>query len=165
MGDSAESTSRPVAVRTRHASEAVRARLRLLLALVLLPLAVAVSAASLLPIDHYTGDTRFEIPRGTWAQRMAGKPLAILPTHIRVYSGTNLVLMNQDDVPQIFGPTLIMPGQTFRLPFDMPAEYQFVCSAHTSGFMTVLVEEAPVSPWARLRWRARILAKKFEMRT
>lgn len=128
-------------------------------------MAAIVSASSLLPIDHYDRDTRFEIPKGTWAQRMAGKPLEILPSHIRLYSGTKLVLKNQDDVPQIFGPTLIMPGQTFSLPFDMPAEYQFVCSAHTSGFMTVLVEDAPISPWTRLLWNVRTLAQKLKVKT
>jgi hypothetical protein len=64
---------------------------------------------------------------------------------------------NLDEVPQIFGPTLIMPGQTLRLPFDMPAEYQFACTAHVSGQMTIVVDEAPTQLLARLRWRARAL--------
>jgi hypothetical protein len=60
-----------------------------------------------------------------------------------------------DEVPQIFGPTLMMPGQSFRLPFESAAEYQFACTAHASGQMTIIVEPYPDSPWARLRWRVR----------
>jgi hypothetical protein len=68
-----------------------------------------------------------------------------------------LVLKNLDDVPQIFGPTLMMPGQSFRLPFALASSYQFACTAHASGEMTVIVEEFPDSPWARLRFRVREL--------
>jgi hypothetical protein len=68
-----------------------------------------------------------------------------------------LVLQNRDDVPQIFGPTLMMPGQSFKLPFERVAEYQFACTAHASGQMTITVEPYPASPWARIRWRAREL--------
>ena len=57
-----------------------------------------------------------------------------------------LVLRNLDDVPQIFGPTLIMPGQNFRLPFESASEYQFACTAHVSGEMSIVVEDAPKSP-------------------
>ena len=66
-----------------------------------------------------------------------------------------LLLRNLDDVPQTFGPTLMMPGQSFRLPFEVASSYQFACTAHASGQMTVVVEANPETPWARLRWRAR----------
>jgi hypothetical protein len=49
----------------------------------------------------------------------------------------------------------MMPGQSFRLPFERAAEYQFVCTAHASGQMTIVVEPEPVTPWARIHWRAR----------
>jgi hypothetical protein len=90
---------------------------------------------------------------------MAGDPVEILPDQIRLTLGVKdiLVLMNQDDVPQIFGPTLMMPGQSFRLPFAQASSYQFACTAHASGQMTVLVEPFPATPWARLRWRVREL--------
>jgi len=112
-------------------------------------------AAMLLPVNYDAGDACFEIPKGTWARRRAGEDLTVLPQQIRLFSGTNLVLRNLDDVPQIFGPTLIMPGQALKLPFDRPAEYQFMCTAHVSGQMTVLVDEAPTSMASRLRWRVR----------
>jgi len=52
-----------------------------------------------------------------------------------------------------------MPGQSFRLPFEVASDYQFACTAHASGQMTIVVEPEPSSPWARLRWRAARLWK------
>ena len=90
---------------------------------------------------------------------MAGDPVEILPDEIRLTLGVRdvLVLENLDDVPQIFGPTLMMPGQSFRLPFALASSYQFACTAHASGQMTIVVEPFPETPWARLRWRVREL--------
>ena len=86
-----------------------------LLALVLGTLAWAATA----PIRPASREEVFEIPPGTWARRMAGEPVEILPDTIRLTLGINdvLLLKNLDDVPQVFGPALIMPGQSFRLPF------------------------------------------------
>ncbi len=88
---------------------------------------------------------------------MAGDGIEILPDTIRLTLGVRdiLVLRNLDEVPQIFGPTLMMPGQSFRLPFALASSYQFNCTAHASGQMTILVEPFPATPWARLRWRLR----------
>jgi hypothetical protein len=106
-------------------------------------------------------DRIFEIPKGTWARRMAGEQLEILPGQIELTLGLRdiLVLQNHDEVPQIFGPTLMMPGQSFRLPFAVASSYQFACTAHASGQMTILVEPFPATPWARLRWRVRELLR------
>lgn len=92
---------------------------------------------------------------------MAGDPVEILPDEIRLTLGIKdvLVLKNLDDVPQIFGPTLMMPGQSFRLPFTSAASYQFACTAHASGQMTIIVDPFPAHPWARVRWRIRELLK------
>jgi hypothetical protein len=115
------------------------------------------------PIESPSRDQIFEIPKGTWARRMAGNKVEILPDHIRLTLGVRdiLVLQNRDDVPQIFGPTLMMPGQNFRLPFERAAEYQFACTAHASGQMTIVVEPHPATPWARIRWRVRELIHNF----
>jgi hypothetical protein len=51
----------------------------------------------------------------------------------------------------------MMPGQSFRLPFERASEYQFACTAHASGQMTIIVEPNPATPWARIAWRAREL--------
>ncbi|HXV36160.1 MAG TPA: hypothetical protein VEC18_03370 [Myxococcota bacterium] len=113
--------------------------------------------ATWVPVHSDSRDAIFEIPKGTWARRMAGDPVEILPNSIRLTLGLRdvLVLRNLDDVPQIFGPTLMMPGQSFRLPFAQVSTYQFDCTAHSSGQMTVIVEPYPTTPWARLRWWVR----------
>jgi hypothetical protein len=120
-----------------------------------------VAWAGLAPIHTASRDELFEIPKGTWARRMAGDDVSILPDEIRLTLGVRdiLVLRNLDDVPQIFGPTLMMPGQSFRLPFEQASEYQFACTAHASGQMTVIVEEHPTTPSARIRWRVRELIR------
>jgi plastocyanin len=122
--------------------------------------------AAMAPVGADSNEQVFEIPKGTWAQRMAGDAVEILPEEIRLTLGVRdvLVLKNSDDVPQMFGPTLMMPGQSFRLPFDMASEYQFACTAHASGQMTIIVEPFPSTPWARLRWRLLELMKPDHLR-
>lgn len=116
--------------------------------------------AALTPVASDSRDRLFEIPKGTWARRMAGEGVAILPDRIRLTLGVRdvLVLRNLDDVPQIFGPTLMMPGQSFRLPFAAASDYTFECTAHPSGQMTIVVDPFPDTPWARLLWRVREVA-------
>jgi hypothetical protein len=113
--------------------------------------------AGVTPIRSASRDEIFEIPQGTWARRRSGEDIGILPAEIRLTVGVRdvLVLNNLDDVPHVFGPALMMPGQSFRLPFELPSEYQFNCTAHASGQMTVIVEPNPATPWARILWRAR----------
>ena len=120
----------------------------------------AAAWAAFAPIRSASRDEIFEIPQGTWARRMAGDPVEILPDEILLTLGVRdvLVLRNLDDVPQIFGPTLMMPGQSFRLPFAVASSYQFACTAHASGQLTVVVEPMPATPWGRLRWRLRELS-------
>lgn len=112
--------------------------------------------SALAPVRSASRDQIFEIPGGTWARRMSGDKVEILPDHIRLTLGVRdiLVLRNHDAVPQIFGPTLMMPGQSFRLPFEQAAVYTFACSAHASGQMTISVHPYPATPWARIGWRA-----------
>jgi hypothetical protein len=110
---------------------------------------------ALAPVGRSSREELFEIPKGTWARRMAGDKVEILPSEVRLTVGVKdvLLLRNSDTVPQIFGPVLIMPGQDFRLPFETPSENQFACTAHASGQMTVLVVPHPDPGWERLRWR------------
>ena len=114
-----------------------------------------VAWASLAPVRFASREEVFEIPKGTWARRMAGDKVEILPSKIRLTLNLHdvLLLRNLDDVPQVFGPTVMMPGQSFRLPFEVASEYSFACTAHVSGQMVIVVEPQPLSPWARLRWR------------
>lgn len=113
--------------------------------------------AALAPLQPASRDQLFEIPHGTYARRMAGNPVEILPDTIRLTLGLKdvLLLRNLDEVPQVFGPALIMPGQSFRLPFEVASTYSFACTAHASGQMSVIVEPGPSGPWQTLRWRLR----------
>ena len=115
--------------------------------------------AGFAPIRLPSREQLFEIPKGTYARRQAGDPVEILPSRITLTLGLDdvLLLRNLDDVPQVFGPTIMMPGQSFRLPFEQAAEYQFACTAHASGQMTVVVEPGPRWPWQKIRWRVRRL--------
>ena len=118
-----------------------------------------VAWASFAPVTFDSREEVFEIPKGTWARRMSGDKVEILPAQIRLTLGVHdvLLLRNLDDVPQVFGPTVLMPGQSFRLPFEVASSYSFACTAHLSGQMTIVVAPQPDSPWERLRWRAAAL--------
>jgi hypothetical protein len=113
--------------------------------------------AAFTPVTFASREEIFEIPKGTWAHRMAGNKVEILPSRVFLTLGVRdvLLLKNLDDVPQIFGPTLMMPGQSFRLPFEVASSYQFACTAHASGQMTVVVDEQPDTAWRRLVWRTK----------
>lgn len=130
-------------------------------------LLVATAWAAFAPVPAPASrEQPFVIPEGTWARRMSGDRVDILPQQIRLTLGLNdvLRLTNQDTVPQTFGPALLMPGQSFRLPFELASEYQFVCSAHASGQMTIIVDPFPATPWGRLRWRVLALAHSLSDR-
>lgn len=132
--------------------------LRLVAGVALAAMVLVAAWAAFAPLPRPASrEAAFVIPPGTWKRRMAGESVDILPQRIDLTLGMSDVLRleNRDSVPQTFGPALLMPGQTFRLPFEQASEYQFACSAHASGQMTVVVAPFPGSPWARLRWRAR----------
>ena len=134
-----------------------RRRLLSLVAAALCVGLIAVAAwAAFAPIVLSSHDELFEIPSGTWARRMAGDKVEILPKEIHLTHGANdvLLLRNNDKVPQIFGPVLIMPGQSFRLPFETVSVNDFACTAHASGQMRIVVEAMPSAGWQRLKWRA-----------
>ena len=120
-------------------------------------LALAALWAMFAPIPTGSREQLFEIPAGTYARRAAGDKAEVLPTAIRLTLGVKdiLVLKNLDSVPQTFGPVLIMPGQSFRMPFGVAGDVQFECTAHASGQMRIVVEPAPDAGWRRLVWRVR----------
>jgi len=120
----------------------------------------ALGWAALAPIKVQSRDRLFEIPRGTFARHIAGDKHDTLPRTIQLTLGIKdvLVFKNSDEVPHIFGPTLIMPGQSFRLPFSQASTNNFQCTAHSDGGLSVIVDPAPAPGWGRLRWRWRELA-------
>ena len=126
-------------------------------------LLAALAWASFAPVQFPSREEVFEIPKGTWARRMAGDKVEILPSRIYLTLGVRdvLLLRNLDDVPQQFGPTVMMPGPSFRLPFEVASTYTFACTAHRSGQMTIVVDAQPLTPWARLVWRAAGLGTAF----
>jgi len=132
-------------------------RSRLLWLLPVLALLGTLGWAGFTPIRVESRERVFDIPQGTYARRRAGDLVEILPDTIRLTLGLEDVLkiVNHDDVPQTFGPALMMPGQSFTLPFERAASYQFICTAHASGQLTIDVEPEPDTPWARIHWRAR----------
>lgn len=115
--------------------------------------------AALAPVSSGSGEELFEIPPGTSERRLSGEDLEILPQTIRLGVNDVLVLRNADVAPHIFGPTLIMPGQTFRLPFTQAATYSFLCTAHADGQLEVIVEPIAPAGWERLRLRWRNLTE------
>jgi hypothetical protein len=140
-----------------------RSRLLLVLGAVCV---AGIAWAALAPPTLPSRDELFEIPNGTWSRRMAGDKVEILPSEIHLTQGLNdvLLLRNLDSVPQIFGPVLIMPGQSFRLPFETVSVNDFACTAHASGQMRVVVEAMPGVGWPRLKWRAvRVWRKAHRM--
>ena len=127
-------------------------------ALASLVAAVALAAwAAFAPLSLASRDELFTIPHGTWARRMAGDKVEILPSMIRLTLGLNdvLLLRNLDDVPQVFGPALVLPGQSFRLPFEVASTYSFACTAHASGQLQVVVDPTPAPGFSTLLWRLR----------
>jgi len=140
----------------------MNARRRYLLAAGLVSVAACAAAwGALTPVYADSKELVYVIPKGTWARRMAGENLQVLPAEIHLTLGVKdiLVLRNDDDVPQLFGPVLIMPGQSFQLPFSRASMYQFVCSLHVSGRLDVIVAPHPEPGWARLRWRMAALTQ------
>lgn len=135
---------------------------RIGIALIAALLAASLAWAAFAPLQSASRDQLFEIPKGTWERRMKGDKTTILPEQITLTLGLRdvLLLRNSDTVPQMFGPVLIMPGQDFRLPFAQAGEHPFDCTAHASGRMTVLVEEAPSAGLARLKWRLHSLLNR-----
>ena len=125
-------------------------------------LAFALAWMAFAPIASSSPEELFEIPHGTYARRMAGDKIEILPSTIRLTLGVRnvLLLRNLDEVPQVFGPALIMPGQSFRLPFEVASTYSFACTAHASGQMQVIVDPEPAAGWDRFQWRMKLLRMK-----
>jgi len=114
-----------------------------------------VAWAGLTPVGDQWRDEVHVIPKGTWARRSAGEKLDVLPAEIHLTIGVKdvLVMKNQDEVPHMFGPVLMMPGQSFRLPFSVATRYDFACTAHVNGQLTVFVKPKPAW-WELLQLRA-----------
>jgi hypothetical protein len=117
--------------------------------------ALAVGWAALAPLPAGSTEVVYTIPRGTAARRAAGERVSPIPARIDLTLGVRdtLLIRNDDDVEQTFGPVQLAPGQTYRIPFRAPATFDFACSAHDDGQLTIVVQPWPAAGWPRLRWR------------
>lgn len=115
----------------------------------------AVSWAAFGPFPLMPRERVYVIPKGTGARQAAGQAVSPIPSRIRLLVGIQdvLVLRNEDVIPQAFGPIQLRPGQTYRVPFQVPATFDFACSVHEDGQVAIIVERPPPPGWARLRWR------------
>jgi hypothetical protein len=120
-----------------------------------LAVAAGLAWAAFAPIPPGPREAIYVIPKGTAARIAAGEKVQAFPSRMRLTIGVRdlLVIRNEDDQPQSFGPVSLAPGQTYRVPFSAPATFDFACTAHEDGELTIVVERTPVPGWSRLRWR------------
>jgi hypothetical protein len=121
---------------------------------VVLTLAAAAWAA-FAPLPTSSRELAYVIPPGTAARVKAGAPLTVLPSpiHLTVGIRDTLVLTNDDEVIHQLGPVILGPRQTYRIPFRRPGRFQYACSLHAAGTLTLVIEPAPAVGLERLRWR------------
>jgi hypothetical protein len=84
-----------------------------------------------------------------------------VPSYVRLTLGVQdvLLLRNGSATAQVFGQLRVLPGHTFRLPFEQVGDDAFACSTHPRGQVLVQVMAPPDPGIARLRWRAENLAE------
>ena len=100
--------------------------------------------ASLSPLRHPSREKLLEVGGAT-----------PVPSTVRLTLGVQdvLLLRNGSTRSQVFGPLRVLPGHTFRLPFEQVGDEAFACSTHPRGQVLVRVVAPPDPGWARLRWR------------
>ncbi|HTG10442.1 MAG TPA: hypothetical protein VK746_06560 [Candidatus Eisenbacteria bacterium] len=132
-------------------------------ALAVLALALAAAAwAAFAPLPGGSHALTFVIPPGTAARLKAGEPLTVLPSPIHLTVGVRdvLVLTNDDDAVHQVGPIILGSRQTYRIPFRRPGQFQYACSLHAAGTLTLVIAPAPAAGLDRLRWRLdRLIAR------
>ena len=127
-----------------------------LLAAAGLALALAsIAWAALAPLPVGSHALTFVIPPGTAARLRAGEAASVLPSPIHLIVGVRdvLVLTNDDDVIHQVGPIILGSRQTYRIPFRKPGRFQYACSLHAAGTLTLVIAPAPAAGLDRLRWR------------
>jgi hypothetical protein len=124
--------------------------------------AVTAAWAAFAPLPAESRALTFVIPPGTAARLKAGEPLNVLPSPIHLTLGIRdiLVLTNDDEVIHQLGPVILGPRQTYRIPFRRPGRFQYACSLHVTGTLTLFIEPEPGLGLDRLRWRLdRLIAR------
>ena len=111
--------------------------------------------AAFAPLPARGDALTFVIPPGTAARLKAGEPFNVLPSPVHLTVGVRdvLVLTNDDDVIHQVGPIILGSRQTYRIPFRKPGHFQYACSLHAAGTLTLVIAPAPAAGIDRLRWR------------
>jgi hypothetical protein len=111
--------------------------------------------AAFAPLPEGTRALTFVIPPGTAARLKAGEPFNVLPSPIHLTIGVRdvLVLTNDDEAIHQVGPIILGSRQTYRIPFRRPGRFQYACSLHAAGTLTLVIAPAPAAGLDRLRWR------------
>jgi len=125
------------------------------LALVVVAVCVAAAAAAFVPLPAASTALVYTIPPGAGSRLQRGETLNILPGVVRLTLGVQdvLVIENNDDVSHQVGPIILLPNQTYRIPFRRPVQYKYACTLHASGQLTIVAAPTPAAGWDRLRWR------------
>jgi hypothetical protein len=63
------------------------------------------------------------------------------------------VLTNDDEVIHQVGPIVLGSRQTYRIPFRRAGRFQYACSLHVTGALTLIIAPEPAAGLDRLRWR------------
>jgi hypothetical protein len=111
--------------------------------------------AAFAPFGAESRAVTYVIPPGTAARLKSGELIGVLPASIHLTLGIRdlLVLTNDDAVVHQLGPVILGPRQTYRIPFRRPGRFQYACSLHAAGTLTLLIDPEPAAGLARLRWR------------
>jgi hypothetical protein len=111
--------------------------------------------AALAPFPAESRAVTYVIPPGTAARLKSGELAGVLPPSIHLTVGIRdlLVLTNDDAVVHQLGPVILGPRQTYRIPFRRPGRFQYACSLHAAGTLTLVIDPEPAAGLARLRWR------------
>ena len=127
-------------------------------ALVLCGALMALGWAALAPMTPLALSAReavYIIPKGTEARSAGGAIPSGLPSEIHLRLGVRdiLVLRNDDEQAQQFGPVRLAPGQSYRFIFNQPQVLQLACSFHQGIGFVIFVDPPPSPGLERLRWR------------
>jgi hypothetical protein len=115
----------------------------------------ALAWAAFAPLPAAGAALTFVIPPGTAARLKAGEPFNALPSPIHLTVGVRdvLVITNDDEVIHQVGPIILGSRQTYRIPFRKPGRFQYACSLHATGTLSLVIAPPPTAGIERLRWR------------
>jgi len=90
-------------------------------------------------VDGGNSQVRVEIPAGTARLLADGKDPSVVEGEILLDVGDELVVLNRDDRPHVFGSLTIAPGATQRIGYDQAGRFAGPSSVTTDSTVTILV--------------------------